>query len=133
MLAKTTKKSNTIWYILGSVVLGILLAVLLINKMPPNASDNWFYETGACTWNGNRTCPGFIQGGWDGVCTDEIGDECCTSIRECEGTTSNPFSCLDKYCYEAGNKCTATLTDDSDLQNLIYTCECIDVETGLSC
>jgi len=127
-------KANKSWlpYLIIGVVLGFAILFLAINKFPPNTADNGVYKLGACTFNGNRSC-GVACPNWDGECTSEIENDCCTAIRECEGTTANPLSCYDKYCYEAGNKCIANLTDESDLQNLIYTCTCVDVESGDAC
>jgi hypothetical protein len=113
MAKKNNKKSNKWWMIVVAFIVGVIV-LFLFN----NFTTQEVYEGVSCTYNQN-SCD---YPAWDGQCTDDVSDKCCTSIRTCEGIVANPRDCLDKYCYAEGNTCDAVLRIDGQ-----YECKCIDI------
>lgn len=110
-------------FIIAAFVAGLLIELLLINQ--DFVGQPAFYNVGACTFQGNKTCGSDIT--WDGICTPEIEDECCTPIRQCEGfITEDPYSCETRYCYENGKKCVAEYQIEGN-----YECKCVTAQAPL--
>lgn len=105
------------WWLL--IVIMVMIATwLLINLV-----NQSIYDIGACTINSfNCTTPECPE--WNGVCTQEIKDECCESVRVCDGQLVDDYTdCLDKYCWESGKECEPVY----DVATTKYKCTCKDV------
>jgi hypothetical protein len=116
-------KKNWMWILAGGVIV-----FALINFTLP-----WVYHTGCCTYNGNRTCQSCTTvttqpcPSWNGVCTDAISNQCCTSIDYCEGQiVTNPYECLHYYCSDSGQCCVPT--PHNNVAWLEYQCGCMDID-----
>ncbi len=117
-MANKKKKRNITPILLTALVFFILGIVFLF--VVNNFNGEPVYDFVSCTYN-KHSCE---APAWDGICTDEIEDECCTEIRVCSGIVSNPTDCLDKYCYEDGKRCEGIYTTQG-----LYECKCIGIYT----
>lgn len=71
--------------------------------------------------------------GWDGECTDEIEDDCCTAIDECGGQiVYNPNECLHKYCYSTNDYCKPVYQEDVAGGEATYECTCADIDENFA-
>lgn len=114
-IAKKNKKQSMTWlWLILSFLFGALVLYLVNNFTVEPA-----YEVISCT-NNQFSCD---MPAWNGVCTQEIEDECCEEIRVCSGTVEDPYDCLDKYCYEEGEKCLPFDRIDQK-----YDCRCADID-----
>ena len=96
--------------IIGMIVVGMIISLVGINMTIQPA-----YDLGACTFNS------FDCGlpSWDGVCTQDVKDDCCIPVRMCTGSTSTPEDCYTKYC-TANEMCVPVF----NVANDNYDCEC---------
>jgi hypothetical protein len=93
---------------------------MLVGMIALFAINNWTtqgaYGFISCTFN-THCCDCDT---WDGVCTQEITDLCCSPVRVCEGfTTTNPSECYDRYCWDDGYDCIPGEPVDG-----VYPCKC---------
>lgn len=100
------KNNSIVWTLLWCTIaffMGMAFLFLL-----NNFSTEGIYKFVSCTYN-QHECDNAC---WDGVCTDEIIDECCVDIRYCEGGVDAEWECLDRYCVEEGKTCVAQFNID---------------------
>jgi len=108
------------WYIIIAAA-AFIAAIIFINQdfiFQPGA-----YNTGCCTWEGNKTC-GFDCPPWNGICTEEIKDQCCEPVRVCSGqVVDDPWECYIKYCWDE-----KMCLPEYDVATAKYKCVCTTEE-----
>jgi len=112
----TNKKTNPYYYYLAYFAAGVVALFIISNFVSQDV-----YEIDSCTYNK------FACTGWDGVCTDEIIEDCCEETDMCNGqAVSNPYECYHFYCDNSAKFCDAqwNVADDD------YTCVCAYTSDG---
>lgn len=122
----TKKKSNKTTYVIIAILFVIIGALILF--FVNNRTNQEAYDFISCTWNKhdcNITDQGHTCPDWNGECTGEIKDECCTPIRACNNQiVQNPNECYSYYCYEQEQYCKPTWLIQGG-----YQCGCSSIET----
>ena len=103
----------------------IIIVALVIAWLAENKTMDWVYDLGCCSIN-DYNCTDCS--GWDGICTQEIKDECCEPVRVCAGQlVDDPLDCYDDYCWNVGEKCVP----EYDVATTKYKCTCMTVSEML--
>ena len=97
----------------------IFIGIALITWLAINMTIQPIYDLGACTIN-KFNCTAPEVPGWDGICTQEIKDDCCDPVRVCGGITTNPNDCYTQYCWEEGKMCVPVYREGTG----DYECKC---------
>ena len=119
------KNNRTGTYILIGILCLIVGAFIIF--CVNNFTEQKPYDVISCTFNKyncNITAPQQDIPDWNGECTGEIVDECCTPIRTCNGQiTQNPMECFTYYCFESNHYCSPEWDKLGG-----YVCTCKDSE-----
>lgn len=104
--------------ILFAFVIGALILFLVNNWTSQEA-----YDVISCTYNTND-CEDLE---WDGNCTGDVVDECCTPVDMCDSQlVTNADDCLHYYCTTT-NKFCKPVYDELDGTGK-YKCTCSYIE-----
>jgi len=124
-MVKKNDNSKMIIIFIICALLGAFILFLINNFWTQGA-----YDLISCSYNENDCDGGCGDAGdcddWDGVCTSEIEDDCCTSIRTCAGQiVSNPYECYKYYCFDNNQICKPI--EQEGLGLLSFKCTCSEI------
>lgn len=121
-------KMGTLWKKYKKEIILFILLGMFILFLANNFTTQGVYDVVSCTWNQhecNITADCECEYEWDGICTNEIKDECCIDIDMCNGqVVENPYECYHYYCTDPNKFCDATYDQEQGGQ---YVCGCADI------